>query len=209
MQQLDRQATCFSLSEHVLSAHRVYHLLAMQVTLKFPYELQFLGCYLHACPCGFYGSRDQRECTCTPQQIQKYRSKLSGPLLDRIDLHLEVPRVPVTLLQERPQAESSEEIRRRVEAARAIQCERYRHRPGAPFNSAMNGEELRRYAGLDREGQKLLQLAFETLGLSARAYNRIVKVARTIADLAGAEQIEAAHVAEAIRYRALDRGVVG
>jgi magnesium chelatase family protein len=104
--------------------------------------------------------------------------------------------VPVTLLQERPQAESSEEIRRRVEAARAIQCERYRHRPGAPFNSAMNGEELRRYAGLDREGQKLLQLAFETLGLSARA-NLIVKVARTIADLAGAEQIEAAHVAEA------------
>jgi magnesium chelatase family protein len=168
----------------------------MQVTLKFPCESQFLGCYLHACPCGFYGSRDQRECTCTPQQIQKYRSKLSGPLLDRIDLHLEVPRVPVTL-QERPQAESSEGIRRRGEAARVVKCERYRHRPGAPFNSAMNGEELRRYAGLDREGRKLLQLAFETLGLSARAYNRIVKVARTIADLAGAEQIEAAHVAEA------------
>ncbi|WP_255433388.1 ATP-binding protein [Brevibacillus sp. LEMMJ03] len=162
------------------------HLLAMQVTLKFPCESQFLGCYLHACPCGFYGSRDQRECTCTPQQIQKYRAKLSGPLLDRIDLHLEVPRVPVTL-QERPQAESSEGIRRRGEAARVVKCERYRHRPGAPFNSAMNGEELRRYAGLDREGQKLLQLAFETLGLSARA-NQIVKVARTIADLAGAEQ---------------------
>jgi magnesium chelatase family protein len=174
----------------------------------FPARFLLVGS-MNPCPCGFYGSRDQRECTCTPQQIQKYRSKLSGPLLDRIDLHLEVPRVPVTLLQERPQAESSEEIRCRVEAARAIQCERYRHRPGAPFNSAMNGEELRRYAGLDREGQKLLQLAFETLGLSARAYNRIVKVARTIADLAGAEQIEAAHVAEAIRYRALDRGVVG
>ncbi|REK63087.1 MAG: ATP-dependent protease [Brevibacillus sp.] len=164
---------------------------------------------MNPCPCGFYGSRDQRECTCTPQQIQKYRSKLSGPLLDRIDLHLEVPRVPVSLLQERPRAETSEEIRRRVEAARAIQCERYRHRPGAPFNSAMSGEELRRYASLDREGRKLLQLAFETLGLSARAYNRIVKVARTIADLAGSEQIEAAHVAEAIRYRALDRGVLG
>ncbi|NGQ93917.1 YifB family Mg chelatase-like AAA ATPase [Brevibacillus sp. SYP-B805] len=176
----------------------------------FTYPARFLLVgSMNPCPCGFYGSRDQRECTCTPQQIQKYRSKLSGPLLDRIDLHLEVPRVPVTLLQERPQAESSEEIRCRVEAARAIQCERYRHRPGAPFNSAMNGEELRRYAGLDREGQKLLQLAFETLGLSARAYNRIVKVARTIADLGGAEQIEAAHVAEAIRYRALDRGVVG
>jgi magnesium chelatase family protein len=93
--------------------------------------------------------------------------------------------------------------------ARAIQCEGCRYRPAAPFNSAMSGEELRRYASLDREGQKLLQLAFEMLGLSARAYDRIVKVARTIADLAGAEQIEAAHVAEAIRYRALDRGVMG
>jgi magnesium chelatase family protein len=95
--------------------------------------------------------------------------------------------VPVTL-QERPQAESSEGIRRRGEAARVVKCERYRHRPGAPFNSAMNGEKLRRYAGLDREGRKLLQLAFKTLGLSARAYNQIVKVARTIADLGGAEQ---------------------
>jgi magnesium chelatase family protein len=174
----------------------------------FPARFLLVGS-LNPCPCGFYGSRDQRECTCTPQQIQKYRSKLSGPLLDRIDLHLEVPRVPVQLLHERPAGEPSETIRKRVEAAREIQLERYRHRPGCPFNSAMTGQELRRYAEVDKEGQELLRLAFETLGLSARAYDRIVKVARTIADLAGAECIEAAHVAEAIRYRALDRGVMG
>ncbi|MBO8162422.1 MAG: YifB family Mg chelatase-like AAA ATPase [Brevibacillus sp.] len=176
----------------------------------FTYPARFLLVgSMNPCPCGFYGSRDQGECICTPLEIQKYRAKLSGPLLDRIDLHLEVPRVPVKLLQERPQAESSEEIRRRVEVARSIQYERYRHRPAAPFNSAMTGQELRRYAEVDKEGQELLRLAFETLGLSARAHDRIVKVARTIADLAGAERIEAAHVAEAIRYRALDRGVMG
>ncbi|WHX33385.1 ATP-binding protein [Brevibacillus agri] len=103
--------------------------------------------------------------------------------------------------------ESSRDIQARVERARAIQCDRYRHRPASPFNSMMNAEELRNYAKLDKEGQEMLQLAFETLGLSARAYDRIVKVARTIADLEGAAKIEAAHVAEAIRYRALDRGL--
>lgn len=175
----------------------------------FPCESKFLGCYLHACPCGFYGTRDQRECTCTPQQIQKYRSKLSGPLLDRIDLHLEVPRVPVQLLHERAAGEASETIRKRVERAREIQLERYRDRPVCPFNSAMNGQELRLYAQVDKEGQELLRLAFETLGLSARGYDRIVKVARTIADLDQSERVEAAHVAEAIRYRALDRGRMG
>lgn len=174
----------------------------------FTYPARFLLVgSMNPCPCGYYGSRDQRECTCTPQQIQNYRSKLSGPLLDRIDLHLEVPRVPVQLLHERPKGESSETIRKRVEGAREIQLERYGNRPGFPFNSAMTGRELRRYAVVDKEGQELLRLAFETLGLSARAYDRIVKVARTIADLDGAERIGAAHVAEAIRYRTLDRGI--
>ncbi|NGQ97503.1 ATP-binding protein [Brevibacillus sp. SYP-B805] len=177
--------------------------------MKHLFQSKCQRCFLHACPCGFYGSRDQRECTCSPQQIQKYRAKLSGPLLDRIDLHLEVPRVPVQLLHERAAGEPSETIRKRVEAAREIQCERFSRRPQFPFNSAMSGEELRRFARMNKDGQDLLQLAFERLGLSARAYDRIVKVARTIADLAGAEQIEAAHVAEAIRYRALDRGVMG
>ncbi|MFY0542817.1 YifB family Mg chelatase-like AAA ATPase [Brevibacillus sp. H7] len=174
----------------------------------FPARFLLVGS-LNPCPCGFYGSRDQRECSCTPQQIQKYRSKLSGPLLDRIDLHLEVPRVPVLLLHERTDAESSETIRKRVEIARSIQLKRFSHRPACPFNSAMNGEELRRHAQIDGDGRDMLRLAFETLGLSARGYNRIVKVARTIADLDQSDHIQSSHVAEAIRYRALDRGVAG
>lgn len=172
----------------------------------FPARFLLIGS-CNPCPCGFFGTREQQACTCTYQQIQKYRSKLSGPLLDRIDLHLEVPRVPVQLLNRRTMEESSAVIQQRVEHARRIQGERYAHRQGSPFNSAMNGNELRRYASLDKESQELLQLAFETLGLSARAYDRIVKVARTIADLGGSERVDAAHVAEAIRYRALDRGV--
>ncbi|MED4780685.1 YifB family Mg chelatase-like AAA ATPase [Brevibacillus choshinensis] len=172
----------------------------------FPARFLLIGS-CNPCPCGFFGSRDQQACTCTHQQIQKYRSKLSGPLLDRIDLHLEVPRVPVQLLNKRTMEESSADIRSRVEQARKIQSERYAQRQGSPFNSAMNGNELRRYASLDKESQELVQLAFETLGLSARAYDRIVKVARTIADLAGSLRVESTHVAEAIRYRALDRGI--
>lgn len=172
----------------------------------FPARFLLIGS-CNPCPCGYFGSRDQRECYCSPLQIQRYRAKLSGPLLDRIDLHLEVPRVPVHLLNQRSAAESSAVIRDRVEAARTIQSKRFGHRATSPFNSAMSGEELRRYCMLDKEGQELLQMAFETLGLSARAYDRIVKLARTIADLAGAEDIGTSHVAEAIRYRALDRQV--
>lgn len=174
----------------------------------FPARFLLIGS-CNPCPCGFFGSRDQQPCSCTPQQVQKYRSKLSGPLLDRIDLHLEVPRVPVELLHKRAEEESSAAIQQRVEQARAIQLTRFQSRARFPFNSAMSGEELRRYARLEKEGQEMLHLAFERLGLSARAYDRIVKVARTIADLDQSERVEAAHVAEAIRYRALDRGVMG
>ncbi|GED58212.1 YifB family Mg chelatase-like AAA ATPase [Brevibacillus formosus] len=173
----------------------------------FPARFLLIGS-CNPCPCGFFGTREKQTCSCSPQQIYKYRSKLSGPLLDRIDLHIEVPRVPVQLLHNRKAEESSKDIQQRVELARAIQCERYHYRPGCPFNSVMNGEELRQFAQLDKEGQEMLQLAFETLGLSARAYDRIVKVARTIADLDGASNVEVAHVAEAIRYRALDRGLL-
>ncbi|OUQ87957.1 ATP-dependent protease [Brevibacillus brevis] len=173
----------------------------------FPARILLIGS-CNPCPCGFFGTREKQTCSCSPQQIYKYRSKLSGPLLDRIDLHIEVPRVPVQLLHNRKAEESSKDIQRRVEQARAVQCERYHYRPGCPFNSVMNGEELRQFAQLDKEGQEMLQLAFETLGLSARAYDRIVKVARTIADLDGASNVEVAHVAEAIRYRALDRGLI-
>ncbi|MED1944628.1 MULTISPECIES: YifB family Mg chelatase-like AAA ATPase [Brevibacillus] len=173
----------------------------------FPARFLLIGS-CNPCPCGFFGTREKQTCSCSPQQIYKYRSKLSGPLLDRIDLHIEVPRVPVQLLHNRKAEEFSKDIQQRVELARAVQCERYHYRPGCPFNSVMNGEELRHFAQLDKEGQEMLQLAFETLGLSARAYDRIVKVARTIADLDGASNVEVAHVAEAIRYRALDRGLL-
>ncbi|MET3288472.1 UNVERIFIED_CONTAM: magnesium chelatase family protein [Brevibacillus sp. OAP136] len=163
---------------------------------------------MNPCPSGFYLSPDQRECTCTPLQVMKYRSKISGPLLDRIDLHLEVPRVPVELLGERRQEELSATIRKRVEHARAVQTKRFSGRPAYPFNSGMNGKDLRKHAQLNEDGKELLQAAFETLKLSARAYDRILKVARTIADLDNAEQLQAHHVAEAIRYRTLDRGVL-
>jgi len=164
---------------------------------------------MNPCPCGYWGARDQQPCVCTPQQIQRYRAKLSGPLLDRIDLHLEVPRVPVQLLGERREEEASADIRMRVEQARAMQRERYAGQTDAPFNSRMRSADLRRFATLDKEGRELLELAFATLGLGARSYDRIVRVARTIADLDGSEQILAHHVAEAIRYRSLDRGGAG
>jgi len=163
---------------------------------------------MNPCPCGYYGSREQKDCTCTPQQIQRYRARISGPLLDRIDIHLEVPRVPIELLGERQEAEPSREIRARVEQARSVQKERFARTGSFSFNSCMNSREMRLYVQVDREGKELLQLAFEKLGLSARAYDRIVKVARTIADLQGSEHVQGVHVAEAIRYRAFDR-VVG
>lgn len=162
---------------------------------------------MNPCPCGYYLSPDQRECTCTPLQVMRYRSRISGPLLDRIDLHLEVPRVPVELLGERRQEEPSKVICKRVEQARELQTERFKERPAFPFNSGMNGRELRKHVQLDREGKELLQAAFETMKLSARAYDRILKVARTIADLDQASAVLAHHIAEAIRYRSLDRSI--
>ncbi|MGE5702448.1 MAG: YifB family Mg chelatase-like AAA ATPase, partial [Clostridia bacterium] len=176
----------------------------------FTYPARFLlVSSMNPCPCGYYASPDQRECTCSPQQVLRYRSRVSGPLLDRIDLHLEVPRVSVDLLGERRMEERSESIRLRVEKAREIQAYRFQARRSYPFNSGMDGRELRRHAQLDKEGKELLQAAFEKLKLSARAYDRILKVARTIADLDNSTAIQVHHVAEAIRYRSLDRGIGG
>ncbi len=136
--------------------------------------------------------------------IERYRRRLSGPLLDRIDLHVEVPRVPHRALADPVDGESSEVIRARVEAARQIQRERL-----SPFglhsNSQMQARHIRKFCSVDDQGQKLLEMVTDRLGLSARSYSRILKVARTIADLAGSEQIEQAHLAEAIQYRSLDR----
>ena len=136
--------------------------------------------------------------------LQRYRSRLSGPLLDRIDLHVEVPRVPHRDLADPKDAEPSAAIRARVEAARAIQAERI-----APYglhaNARMQARHIRKFCPVDDHGQKLLEMVTDRLGLSARSYGRILKVARTIADLAGCEQIRQEHLAEAIQYRGLDR----
>ena len=155
-------------------------------------------------PCGYYGDHS-RECVCTPHQIRRYRARLSGPLQDRIDIQIEVPPVPVRDLHDQgPSPESSTAIRARVLTARSRQVSRYRE-DGIHTNAQLKPRLLKRYCGLDRDGQNLIEQAMTKLGLSARAHGRILKVARTIADLADSDKIEAVHVAEAILYRSLDR----
>ena len=158
---------------------------------------------MNPCPCGYYGDRN-RECTCTQSQILKYMGKISGPLLDRIDLHIEVPSVKYDELETKEKGESSAEIKVRVDKARKVQTERYKD-AGVYSNSQLTPELMNRYCALGDEANALLRQAFESLGLSARAHNRILKVARTIADLAGSQNIEVEHIAEAIQYRALDK----
>ena len=159
---------------------------------------------MNPCPCGFAGS-SSRACLCVPSQIQKYLSKVSGPLLDRMDIHLEVPPVPLAELTGESEGEPSAAVRARVVAARARQRDRFRQEPGVYSNGQMRHRQIRRFCPLPSEGRELLKKAVQRLGLSARAYDRILKVSRTIADLAGSEEILPEHLAEAIQYRALDR----
>jgi magnesium chelatase family protein len=162
---------------------------------------------MNPCPCGFF-TDPKRECHCTPMQIQNYLSRISGPLLDRIDIHLEVPRLKFEHLTDKRRGEPSETIRLRVEKARLIQAGRYKS-DGIHFNAHLESKELEKYCVLDKEGEELLKLAILELGISARAYDKILKVARTIADLDGKETIEAHHISEAISYRSLDRNLWG
>ena len=172
-------------------------------SLRYPARFMLIAA-MNPCPCGYYGDRS-RECLCTPQQIRRYRARLSGPLQDRIDLHINVPSVPVRELHDHgPTPEASSSIRMRVLQARERQTRRY-CQDGVHTNAQLKPRLLKRYCGLDRAGQALLEQAMTRLGLSARAHGRILRVARTIADLAGCEKIEPVHVAEAIQYRSLDR----
>ncbi|HHM23666.1 MAG TPA: ATP-binding protein, partial [Bacteroidetes bacterium] len=145
------------------------------------------------------------ECTCTVPMIQRYRARISGPLLDRIDIHVEVPAVSYKDLASREPGESSAAIRQRVMRAREIQLRRFRDLDHIFCNAHMESREIRCFCTIDEAGQQLLKLAITRLGLSARAYDRILKVSRTIADLEGSEHILPQHVSEAIQYRSLDR----
>lgn len=160
---------------------------------------------MNPCVCGFL-TDPQKECTCTPLQIQRYRSKVSGPLLDRIDIQVEVPGLRYQELASKDAGESSEIIRRRVNRARAIQLQRF-EKTKIHANAQMGTREIKRYCVVKDDAERLLETAINKLGLSARAYSRVLKVGRTIADLADAENIEAAHIAEAIQYRSLDRSM--
>jgi magnesium chelatase family protein len=175
------------------------------VTAGFPAKFMLVAA-MNPCPCGYFGDRVHR-CRCSPQQIRQYQSKISGPLLDRIDLHIEVPSVKYRALMGKEESESSAEIRKRVHQARHRQKKRFGD-TGVATNARMTEKQIRSFCPLDDESHALMEMAIEKLGLSARAMNRILKVSRTIADLAGSGKIEPSHVAEAIQYRSLDRSIV-
>ena len=168
-----------------------------QLTLHFPSRFSLIAA-MNPCPCGFYGD-DQRDCRCTGAIIQRYLSRLSGPLLDRIDIHVSVPTVPYRDLRSRETGEGSHRMRERVMAARERQMRR------GFVNAIIPSKTLRQYCELDEAGERSLETAMRKLGLSARAHDRLLKVARTIADLDSSDQIRGKHIAEAVQYRSLDR----
>jgi len=176
-------------------------------TVEYPASFMMVAA-MNPCPCGYYNHPDI-QCVCAPGMVQKYLNKISGPLLDRIDLHVEVVPVPFRELMDSKPAEKSEEVRKRVVKARAIQEERFRESKGVYCNAQMSSKQLHRICKIDDAGQTLLKNAMEKLNLSARAYDRILKVARTIADLDGSPGITNEHLSEAIQYRSLDRETWG
>jgi len=172
-------------------------------SLTFPSSFSLIAA-MNPCPCG-YMTDTTHACTCSPAQIDRYRSRLSGPLLDRIDLHIDVPAVPFREIRKGRASETSADVRSRVSAARDIQSKRFM-KAAIHANAQMTNRMIHRHCALDAESLSLLEQAINRLGLSARAYNRVIKISRTIADLAGEPDIRAVHVSEAIQYRSLDRG---
>lgn len=174
-----------------------------KVALDFPASFMLIAS-MNPCPCGFF-NHPEKECTCGPGIVQKYLNKISGPLLDRIDLHVEVTPVAFSELSSTQEFEKSEKIRERVIKAREIQTERYKNSEGVYANAQMSSKQLKEICTISKAGETLLKAAMEKLNLSARAYDRILKVSRTIADLDMSENIQPQHLAEAIQYRSLDR----
>ncbi len=173
-------------------------------TLEFPCSFMFVAS-MNPCPCGYHGD-PTHNCVCTPGQIQRYMSRISGPLMDRIDIQIEITPVPFGDISRAEQGETSEAIRQRVVRARQIQEQRFRDSRLVHCNAQMTERMIHQYAEPDEQGLQMLKLAMQRMSLSARAYNRILKVARTIADLDGSEAVLSTHLAEAIAYRNLDRG---
>ncbi|GAB4285515.1 MAG: YifB family Mg chelatase-like AAA ATPase [Marinilabiliales bacterium] len=182
---------------------RIITISRAKFTIEYPASCMLVAS-MNPCPCGYYNHPD-KECLCSPGIVQKYLNRISGPLLDRIDMHVEVVPVPFDKLSGMQETESSEIIRNRVITARKIQEERFKKHEKIFCNAQMSSRQLVKYCEIDKFGQTLLKNAMEKLGLSARAYDRILKVARTIADLAESEIIKPEHLAEAIQYRSLDR----
>lgn len=172
-------------------------------SLSFPASFMMVAA-LNPCPCGFLGD-PRHQCRCSPNQIQRYENRLSGPLLDRIDLHLEVPAIPFREMTDDRQGESSAIIKKRVTAARTIQKKRFSRRKTIHCNQQMRPTDIKKFCVINAASQNLLEEAVNRLGLSARSYHRILKIARTIADLAGSEFIKTEYIAEAIQYRRLDK----
>ena len=174
-------------------------------SLRFPASFMLVAA-MNPCPCGFLGDK-VKECSCTAMQVQRYRSRLSGPLLDRIDMHVEVPPVQVQEISSRQPGESSKDIRERVNRARGLQQRRFSSLMSVHSNAQMGSRQIKEFCELNQESNTLLNNAIDRLGLSARAYHRILKIARTIADLAESENITSSHVAEAIQYRRMQYDV--
>jgi magnesium chelatase family protein len=171
-------------------------------TLTYPSSIMLVAA-MNPCPCGFFG-HPTRSCNCSQMAVHKYLSKISGPMLDRIDLHVEVPPVDYNALSSKTAEETSAEIKKRVDKARKIQMERYKG-TGITCNARLTPSLIKKYCVLTDDASKYLELSFERLGMSARAYDRILKVARTIADLDSSEIIEKTHIFSAISFRSLDR----
>lgn len=182
---------------------RVVNISRAKFSVDYPASFMLIAS-MNPCPCGYY-NHPEKECVCAPGLVQKYLNKISGPLLDRIDLHIEVTPVAFSELSKQTATEPSKNIRERVISARLIQSERFVEDESVHCNAQMRTKDLKTYCQLNETGNVLLKNAMERLGLSARAYDRILKVARTIADLDSSSSIETNHIAEAIQYRSLDR----